>query len=119
MANNSDKPAENTAGRVVGEADRKDKRDARNVVFGLMFLSVLVGVGIVFLVPALSNFVAVHFSPGLGLKDAAVWAFFVTVAVLVVFAITAGDGLLGELQFMLSSFFLFFVVFWLMLAWIF
>ena len=56
---------------------------------------------------------------GLGLKDAAVIAFFVTVITLVIFAVAAGDGLLGELQFMLSGFFAFFLVLWLLIAWIF
>jgi hypothetical protein len=34
-------------------------------------------------------------------------------------AIVSGDGLLGEVQFVLAAFFLFFIVFWLMIAWIF
>jgi hypothetical protein len=36
-----------------------------------------------------------------------------------VFAVAAGDGLIGEIQFIIPGFFLFFVFFWLMLAWIF
>ena len=59
------------------------------------------------------------FAPGLGLKSAALIAFFVTLGVLVVMAIAAGDGLLGELQYMLIGFGGFFVVLWLMLAWVF
>ena len=35
------------------------------------------------------------------------------------FAVVAGDGLLGELQFMLGGFFLFFVVITLLIAWVF
>jgi hypothetical protein len=34
-------------------------------------------------------------------------------------AIAAGDGLLGEIQFMLAAFGGFFVISWLMIAWIF
>jgi hypothetical protein len=36
-----------------------------------------------------------------------------------VFAVSAGDGLLGEIQFILGGFFLFFVIIWLLVAWIF
>jgi len=71
------------------------------------------------LLPALGTIVDTVFAPGLGLKTAAVIAFFVTVVLLVVFALAAGDGLLGELQFILAGFFSFFVIFWLMIAWIF
>ena len=38
---------------------------------------------------------------------------------LVVLAIAAGDELLGEIQFMTGCFASFFVVIWLMIAWIF
>jgi hypothetical protein len=38
---------------------------------------------------------------------------------MVVFTITSGDGLLGELQFMLAGFLAFFVIFWLLIAWAF
>jgi len=37
----------------------------------------------------------------------------------VVLALAAGDGLLGELQFMIGAFVSFFVVIWLLVAWIF
>lgn len=58
-------------------------------------------------------------APGMGLKTAVLWGFGVTVALFVVFALVAGDGLVGELPFMLGAFFLFFVVFSLLIAWIF
>jgi len=58
-------------------------------------------------------------APGLGLKDAVVWGFGVTLAVFVLLALVAGDGLIGELQFMLSAFFFFFVVITLLIAWVF
>jgi hypothetical protein len=38
---------------------------------------------------------------------------------MIVFAISSGDGLLGEIQFILGGFFLFFVIIWLLVAWIF
>ena len=59
------------------------------------------------------------FEPGLGLKGAAIVSFFVTIITFVIFAVTAGDGLLGEIQYMIGGFFTFFVIFWLMVAWIF
>lgn len=71
------------------------------------------------MIPLIEDFIALHFAPGLGLKNAAVIAFFVTIATLVLFAIAAGDGLLGELQYMLAGFASFFFILWLFIAWIF
>ncbi|TCK02322.1 hypothetical protein [Marinobacterium mangrovicola] len=104
---------------MVGESDNKDKNESRKIAIILISLVLLVGVAIALILPALGDIIAVHFEPGLGLKSAAVIAFFVTVATLLVFAIASGDGLLGELQFMLAGFFVFFLIFWLMIAWIF
>ena len=59
------------------------------------------------------------FEPGLGLKSAAIFSFVVTIITFVIFAVTAGDGLLGEIQYMIGGFFTFFIIFWLMIAWIF
>ncbi|MGD2083000.1 MAG: hypothetical protein PVF91_08545 [Chromatiales bacterium] len=58
-------------------------------------------------------------APGLGIKQAAVWGFGVTFVMFIVFAIAAGDGLIGEIQFMLVGFFLFFVIITLLIAWVF
>ena len=58
-------------------------------------------------------------SSGIGLRTAAIIAFFLSLIVIIVMAITAGDGLIGELPGMLGGFFAFFVVSWLMIAWIF
>lgn len=80
--------------------------------------AVLIGLGIGFGIPALEQAVAA-LAPGIGLKDAALWSFGVTVVLFVLFAVIAGDGLIGELQFMLGGFFLFFAVFTLLIAWIF
>lgn len=101
------------------ETDSKDKRESRRLA---VLLLVIVGVFVVaalLMLPLLSAFVSTHLAPGLGLKDAAVVAFFVAVTLMVVFAVAAGDGLLGELQFILGGFFAFFLIFWLMIAWIF
>lgn len=104
---------------MVGEADNKDKDESRKIAIALISLVVVLGIAILLMLPMLSEIVAVHLSPGLGLKDAAVISFFVTVVIMIVFAISSGDGLLGEIQFILGGFFLFFVIIWLLIAWIF
>lgn len=104
---------------MVGEEDQKDKNESRKIAIVLISLLVVVGIAAMLLLPSLSEFAAMHLQPGLGLKTAAIIAFFVTVVLFLVFAVFSGDGLLGELQFMLLGFFLFFVIFWLMIAWIF
>ena len=74
--------------------------------------------GAVFGLPLLSEFAAA-LEPGMGLKQAALWGFGVTFVMFIVFAVAAGDGLIGELQFMLLGFFLFFAIITLLIAWIF
>lgn len=103
----------------MNSEDQKDKNESRRIAIVLIALVVLLGVAAMLLMPSLSEFAATHLEPGLGLKTAAIISFFVTVVLFMVFAIASGDGLLGELQFMLLGFFLFFVIFWLMIAWIF
>jgi hypothetical protein len=104
---------------MVGETDNKDKNESRIIAIALVALVLVLGVAILLMLPMLSEIVAVHLSPGLGLKESAVISFFVTVVIMIVFAIFSGDGLLGEIQFILGSFFLFFVIIWLLVAWIF
>lgn len=72
-----------------------------------------------FAFPMIAEFSNTTLEPGLGLKDAATYAFFSTLAVLVILALAAGDGLIGELQFMLGMMFLLFVVLWVGIAWVF
>lgn len=79
---------------------------------------VLVGLGAVFLVPVGQEAVAVM-DQGIGLKEAALWGFGTTVALFVLFATVSGDSLIGEVQFLLGSFFGFFLVLTLLIAWIF
>ncbi|MDO3383191.1 hypothetical protein [Gilvimarinus algae] len=100
-------------------SDDQDKRQARSTLIAIVVVLVLAIAATVFMLPLLGEMTDGVFSEGLGLKDAAVIAFFVTVALLVVFAITSGDGLIGEIQFVLGGFFSFFLVIWLMIAWIF
>jgi hypothetical protein len=104
---------------MAGDSDSRDKREARTVAIAIVVLLVLLLGAALLLFPQLAEISRVSLEPGLGLKDAAVISFFVTIALMVVFAIAAGDGFIGEIQFMLAGFASFFVVIWLMLAWIF
>ena len=104
---------------MVGDTDRKDKNEARVIAIALVVLVIIVAVAAMLIIPSLTEFSATYLAPGLGLKNAAIAAFFVTLVVMVIFAIASGDGLLGELQFLLPGFLAFFLIFWLMLAWIF
>ncbi len=81
----------------------------------LVLLVALVAVGIHMLAGADNPFAA-----GLGLKNAAIISFGVSLAVILVMAVVSGgDAIFGELPFTIVGFLLFFVVFWLMIAWIF
>ncbi len=104
---------------MTGQLDNNDKKEARNIALVIVVLFVLLGVATFLMLPLLGAFVAEHLSPGLGLKNAAVIAFFLTIVTLIVLAFAAGDGLLGEIQFLLGGFLLFFLISWVMLAWIF
>lgn len=104
---------------MLGEADAKDKRESRTVAIALIVLVAVLALAVLLLLPVLSEFSAVHFSPGLGLKNSAVISFFVTVVLMLVFAVASGDGFIGEIQFILGAFFSFFVIIWLLVAWIF
>jgi hypothetical protein len=60
------------------------------------------------------------FSAGLGLKNAALISFGVSfVAILIMAVVSGGDAIFGELPFTIAGFLIFFVIFWLMIAWIF
>ena len=101
------------------DSDSRDKKEARMLAIVLVALLVVLAIAAMLALPLLTEMAAVHMAPGLGLKDAALIAFFTTLVIMVVFAVAAGDGFLGEIQFMLLGFFAFFVVIWLLLAWIF
>lgn len=79
---------------------------------------ILVGLGLVFLVPLGQEAVA-FMDQGIGLKEATLWGFGTTVALFVLFAVVSGDSLIGEVQFLLGSFFGFFLILTLLIAWIF
>ena len=100
---------------MVGETDQQQKNESRKIALALVGVVSLVVMAGLLMLPSLAEAMA----PGLGLKDAAIIAFFVTAILLIIFAVAAGDGLLGELQYMLAGFFLFYLIFWLMIAWVF
>ncbi len=101
----------------MSDADEGNQALRMLLVFGVLF--VLLAIAGYMLWPLAAEFGSSQLAPGLGMRDAAVISFFVTVLTMVVFAFAAGDGFIGEIQFMLAGFFSFFVVIWLMLAWIF
>ncbi|MEQ8409873.1 MAG: hypothetical protein RKH07_16510 [Gammaproteobacteria bacterium] len=104
---------------MVGESDQKDKNESRKILIALVSLILIAAIGAILLFPAFSEIVSAHLAPGLGLRDSAVLSFFITLVIMVIFAVASGDGLLGEIQFILAGFFVFFLIIWLLLAWIF
>ena len=103
----------------INTNDSKDKRTARTtaLLLGLIILALLAG--IVLLAPELFAAMEPLFSDGVGLRTSAIISFFVTLVVMLLFTLAAGDGLIGELQFVLPAFFVFFLFFWLGIAWLF
>lgn len=100
-------------------SDAHDRKNARLTGIALLVLVLIAIVGLALLLPALGDFVATELSPGVDLRAAALGSFIVTVVLFVLFAAVAGDGLIGELQFMLAGFFSFFLILTLLIAWIF
>ncbi|OOY35617.1 hypothetical protein [Solemya velum gill symbiont] len=105
---------------MLGDTDNRDQNDSRKTAIALIVLVLMLVGAAIMMLPALGEIVAVaDLNTGLGLKDAAVIAFFVTLVVMIVLAVAAGDGLIGEVQYMIGGFFTFFIFIWLMLAWVF
>lgn len=97
-------------------SERRSELKMWGVILGAGLLLVILG--LVVGVPLLQEFI-LALEPGVDLKTAATWSFGVTLVMFLLFALVAGDGLLGEIQFMLGGFFLFFVIITLLIAWIF
>jgi hypothetical protein len=107
---------------MAGDGDRQDRKEAtRLFVAAAIALVLLVAIGVAglyYLTEVMSA--SDPFSEGLGLKNAALLSFGVSfVAILVMAVVSGGDAILGELPFTILGFLIFFVVFWLMIAWIF
>ncbi len=104
---------------MTRDPESSDKKEARKLAIVLVLLLAVLAAAAILMLPALSEFSATYLAPGLGLKDAAIISFFTTIVLMIVFALAAGDGFLGEIQFMLLGFFLFFLIIWLLAAWVF
>lgn len=94
------------------------RSDLKLIAISLIVVVLLLVVAAGFLLPAAVPAVAA-LDAGMGLKQAVPWGFGVTVGLLALFALVAGDGLIGEIQFMLGSFFSFFLILTLLIAWVF
>lgn len=95
-----------------------DRGDLKLLAIALLLAVLLLSAAAAFLLPAAAPLIA-SLNAGMGLKAAVPWGFGVTVGLFVLFALVAGDSLIGEIQFMLGSFFAFFLVLTLLLAWVF
>jgi len=104
---------------MLGNSDLKDRNDSRKILISLTVLLVILILSILFIFPSFLQIMSAGTETGLGLKDSAVVSFFVSLVLVAILALVSGDGLLGEVQFVLAAFFIFFIVFWLMIAWIF
>jgi hypothetical protein len=105
---------------MPGPADRQDRNEAlRLLIAAAIALALLVVVGggaLYYLFSGTSD----PFSAGLGLKNAALISFAVSfTAILILAVVSGGDAIFGELPFTIVGFLIFFVLFWLMIAWIF
>ncbi|HYJ58035.1 MAG TPA: hypothetical protein VEW64_01615 [Methyloceanibacter sp.] len=101
--------------------DRRDRQEAtRLLVAGaaaILLLIIVAGAGLYYLVGLGASD---PFAPGLSLKTAAIASFAVSLVVILVMAVVSGgDAIFGELPFTILGFLIFFVIFWLMIAWIF
>ncbi len=102
-------------------SDQHDRKEALRLfvaaAIALLLLVAVGGAGFYYLV---GLGVSDPFALGLGLKNAALISFGVSfVAILVMAVVSGGDAIFGELPFTILGFLIFFVVFWLMIAWIF
>lgn len=107
---------------MPGAEDQRDRREAMRlfvaVAIAALLLVAMGGAALYYFAGWLGS--SDPFAGGLELKDAAVIAFGVSLAVILVMTIVSGgDAILGELPFTIVGFLIFFVVFWLMIAWIF
>lgn len=94
-------------------------RSEVRLLFAIVGVALLIFIGLVLSGVFLLDDLDMAFAPGMGLRAASLWGFGVTVALMVLFALVSGDSLIGEIQFMLGSFFTFFVVITLLIAWVF
>jgi len=96
----------------------ESRSDLKVLAIVLAVAAVFIVVAFTFGAPFISD-MAAALEPGIGIKDATKWSFGVTVVMFIVFAVVAGDGMVGELPFMLLGFFAFFVIITMLIAWVF
>ena len=106
---------------MPGANDKRDRKEALRLLAAsltaLVLLVLIAGAAVYYLIGLNA---ADPFAPGLGLKDAALISFAVALVVILVMAVVSGgDAIFGELPFTVLGFLIFFVIFWLMIAWIF
>jgi hypothetical protein len=108
---------------MPGAEDRRDRKEAtRLFVAAAVALALLIALGgaALFYFSSWVGSASDPFAAGLGLKNAALIAFGVSLGVILVMTVVSGgDAIFGELPFTIAGFLIFFVVFWLMIAWIF
>ena len=75
----------------------EDESTSRVSAIAIGCLVFVLCAGIIVLLPQLAGVIDPIFSEGLGLKSAAIISFFLTLVVMLVLALAAGDGLIGEL----------------------
>ena len=99
--------------------DDRDHKETRLLLAAAVALIPLVAIvwGGIYYFVEYANF-SDPFAAGLGLKNAALISFGVSLAVILVMAVVSGgDAIFGELPFTIAGFLIFLVVFWLMIAW--
>ena len=101
--------------------DHRDRKEAARLLLAaaiaILLLIVIGGAGLYFIAGLGASD---PFSAGLGLKVAALVSFGVSFVIIIIMAIVSGgDAIFGELPFTIAGFLIFFVIFWLMIAWIF
>jgi hypothetical protein len=104
--------------KVSGARDQKEAlRLLIAAAAAILLLVIIGGAGLYYLIGLGEGD---PFAPGLGLKNAAIVSFAVSLVVILVMAVVSGgDAIFGELPFTVLGFLIFFVIFWLMIAWIF
>ena len=107
---------------MAGDGDRRDRQDATRLfvaaAIALILLLAMGAAGLYYFAEVMGS--SDPFSEGLGLKNAALISFGVSFAAILVMTVASGgDAILGELPFTIAGFLIFFVIFWLMIAWIF
>jgi hypothetical protein len=96
--------------------DDRDHKETRLLLAAAVALLVAIVWGGIYYFVEYANF-SDPFAAGLGLKNAALISFDVSLAVILVMAVVSGgDAIFGELPFTIAGFLIFFVVFWLMIA---